>query len=663
MKGKSKKSVNVVYIGIGLAVLFWLLESFIHFYLFRERNLAELIFTPHIHEFWMRLVIAGLFVTFGFYAQSIINKCQRTEKELQESMKFNSTLLTSSPTPIFVANADQSIKYMNPAMEKMTGHALDEIIGRKPPYPWWTEETLSETSNDLAKAVKEGAKGLEKLFKNKNGERFWVEITSTPVKQNNEINYYIASWIDITQRKRAQKELEENELFYRNLTESVSDGVMLIQDSEITFVNHAFGKLFDCDQAEKFVGLNAAALFNNEYEDVFVKIFDVKKHDRDIESLPQRFCFSKKGHNRWIGTDIKDMSLKSRAATLIVFKDITAEMLRELAVQEEAEQIRQENVRLRASIKERFRFGNIIGKSPVMQEVYELTLKAAATDANVSIIGESGTGKELIARAVHDMSSRAEKAFVPINCGAIPENLIESEFFGHVKGAFTGAHINKNGYLHLADGGTLFLDEVGELGLKMQAKLLRALDGGEYVPIGSTHFKKSKFRVISATNRDISEMVNQGLMREDFYYRLNVIPITLPPLRERQEDIPLLIEHFLQQYNDGKTRTLSGKTIGILCNYDWPGNVRELQNNIQRYLAVGEIDILKMNNNNSKSGQGMDASNDFKNAVIDFEKRYILRALNQNEWNRSTTAAALKIDVKTLFTKMKKTGLMRRASG
>jgi transcriptional regulator with PAS, ATPase and Fis domain len=437
---------------------------------------------------------------------------------------------------------------------------------------------------------------------------------------------------------------------------------MLIQNNKISFVNNAFVNLFGCISAKKLIDLNPISLFNNEFENIFVKITDIKWHEHNQKNLPKRFGFFHKGDKRWIATKIKDINLISRADTIIIFKDITEEMLREIAIQEEAEQIRQENVKLRASIKERFRFGNIIGKSSVMQHVYELALKAASTDANVSILGESGTGKELLAKAIHDMSNCTEKAFVPVNCGAIPENLAESEFFGHVKGAFTGAHINKNGYLHTVNQGTLFLDEVGELSLKMQAKLLRALDSGEYTPVGSTRYQKSKFRIISATNRDISEMVNQGLMREDFYYRLNVIPITLPPLRERKEDILLLIEHFLTQYGNGKARTLCGKTIDILCSYHWPGNVRELQNIIQRYLTVGKIEILKMNNNDSGLTNGISKDTDLKNAVIDFEKQYILRALNQNEWNRCQTAATLNINVRTLYEKMKKCGLRSHAS-
>ncbi len=187
-----------------------------------------------------------------------------------------------------------------------------------------------------------------------------------------------------------------------------------------------------------------------------------------------------------------------------------------------------------------------------MQEVYELILKAAATNANAIIYGESGTGKELVARAIHRLNNRKEGRFIPVNCGAIPENLLESEFFGYRKGAFTGAAADKEGYLDLADGGTLFLDELGEIGPNLQVKLLRVLEGGGYSAVGGRDVKKPDVRIIAATNRDLKAQVNRGLMREDFFYRVHIIPIQLPSLRERREDIPLLIEHFMQSEGDAE---------------------------------------------------------------------------------------------------------------
>jgi transcriptional regulator with PAS, ATPase and Fis domain len=344
-------------------------------------------------------------------------------------------------------------------------------------------------------------------------------------------------------------------------------------------------------------------------------------------------------------------------------RDITEQVLWEKSMQEETEYLRKENIKLRSCMRERYKFGNIIGKSQPMQNVYELILKAAGSDASVIILGESGTGKELVARAIHEMSPRADKAFVPVNCGAIPENLVESEFFGHRKGAFTGAHIDKTGYLHTADGGTLFLDEVGELGLNTQVKFLRALESGEYIPVGDTQARKSNFRVVAATNKDFSEMVRKGQVREDFYYRISVIPIVLPPLREKKEDIPLLIEYFMRLYCKGrKMPIIPGRITEVLCNHNWPGNVRELQSVIQRYLAVGNFDFLTLNDKSKKMEtqtpeEAGDKVVNLRSAMEVFEKRIILNALNQNQWRRGKVAAMLGIDPKTLYVKMKKIGL------
>ena len=228
-----------------------------------------------------------------------------------------------------------------------------------------------------------------------------------------------------------------------------------------------------------------------------------------------------------------------------------------------------------------------------MQQVYELILQAAATDVNVILYGESGTGKELVSKAIHEASDRKEQIFFPVNLGALPENLIESEFFGHKKGAFTGATLDKLGYLDLTDQGTLFLDELGEIDLNTQAKLLRALEGGGFTPVGGTTVKQSDVRIIAATNRDLLEQVREGLVREDFFYRVHVLPISLPSLRERKEDIPLLVDHFLKRYEyQEKGPPITGHVLESMMAYDWPGNVRELQNTLHRYVTLKRLDFL-----------------------------------------------------------------------
>lgn len=254
-----------------------------------------------------------------------------------------------------------------------------------------------------------------------------------------------------------------------------------------------------------------------------------------------------------------------------------------------------ENQRLRGELKERYRFSNIIGQSQKMKRVFDMIRRVANTRATVLISGESGTGKELVARALHFNSSRAKKPFVVVNCGAIPETLLESELFGHVKGAFTGAHTTKKGLVDEADGGSLFLDEVGELPQSMQVKLLRFLQERKFRPVGGTHEIPVDIRVLSATNKDLEKEVKNGNFREDLFYRLNVILIKLPSLRERKDDIPYLLMHFLKKYSqetDSPVKRLSHEAMEVLYSYDYPGNVRELENIAEHAVAFTQGEVV-----------------------------------------------------------------------
>jgi two-component system response regulator PilR (NtrC family) len=257
----------------------------------------------------------------------------------------------------------------------------------------------------------------------------------------------------------------------------------------------------------------------------------------------------------------------------------------------ERRSLRQENLQLKKELGQRYSFAGLIGKSKGMRTLYEMIEKVAPSRANIMVTGESGTGKELVARAIHFHSDRREKPFVPINCGAIPENLLESELFGHEKGAFTGAIQQKAGLFEVAQGGTLFLDEIGELPPMMQVKLLRVIQEREMRRVGGNRDLKIDVRIIAATNKDLAEEVEVGGFREDLYYRLNVVPLHLPPLRERREDIPLLVEHFMQKLDGGKGE-VDEAAMRRLLDYDWPGNIRELENVVERCGVLGHADLL-----------------------------------------------------------------------
>ena len=324
-----------------------------------------------------------------------------------------------------------------------------------------------------------------------------------------------------------------------------------------------------------------------------------------------------------------------------------------------------EEIKLQTSLKsatqERYRFGDIIGKSPEMKKIYGLISAAAMSDATVIIYGESGTGKELVAREIHKTSQRNTQPLIIVNCGAIPEKLLESEFFGYEKGAFTGAHARKDGLLAAAEGGTLFLDEIGEISLEFQVKLLRLLDGHGYTPVGSNSNKKANVRIIAATNRNLEELVQSGRMRQDFYYRIHIIPITLPALRNKRNDIPLLIDHFLEKYaQKDSIIQLPGRLREAFDVYDWPGNIRQLENVIQRYAVMGETEgfdanslgipecptLLDLEPSLQSRNEGL------KSAMEKVEKNLLIQALQKNKWKKEKTANSLKITRRTLHRKL-----------
>lgn len=329
--------------------------------------------------------------------------------------------------------------------------------------------------------------------------------------------------------------------------------------------------------------------------------------------------------------------------------DVTAKQKASLA-------LARENRQLKSKIVEQGRFGDIVGTSAAMQKVYGSILQAAAGEDCVIIYGASGTGKELVAKAIHKNSIRKDKPFVPVNCGAIPEGLFESEFFGHKKGAFSGANVDKKGILDMSDGGTLFLDELGEISLSMQVKLLRVMDGNGFIPVGGTRIKRPDIRFVCATNKDLNQMVRQGKIREDFFFRVHIIPITLPSLKERKEDIPLLIEHFLNSYprHEGSA-SVTDEVIARMVEYSWPGNIRQLQNTLYQFLTLGKLEFLditrmgrQLSGNRSRTGQSL------KEAVETFEKQFITQVLNQCRGKKGKAAERLGMDRKTLFRKIKR---------
>jgi DNA-binding NtrC family response regulator len=319
-----------------------------------------------------------------------------------------------------------------------------------------------------------------------------------------------------------------------------------------------------------------------------------------------------------------------------------------------------ENLYLRASLAEVTSYYDLIGKTPQMKKLYETIDSVAPTDSTVLIHGESGTGKELVARAIHKKSQRAQKPFIAVNCAAIPENLMESDLFGHERGSFTGALERKLGKFELADGGSLFLDEIGCMTPAMQAKLLRVLESKIIERVGGDKSVPVDVRIISATNIDFDKQIKEGKFRHDLYYRLNVIPVSLAPLRERKNDIPLFVNYFVDKFNKMLNKRVKGfdkQALAALLAYDWPGNVRELQNMMERIVVLAKNEIIGQNDlplrSATASQEPTAASGSLKDDVETFERNIINKVLAENNNNVSQTAKALKIARTSLLARMR----------
>ena len=327
-------------------------------------------------------------------------------------------------------------------------------------------------------------------------------------------------------------------------------------------------------------------------------------------------------------------------------------------------QLEEENIQLKERMRAKY---HLVGKSPAIQKLRKEIRVAAPSNGRILIYGENGTGKELIARLIHQQSLRRQKRFIRINSAAIPEDLLENELFGYVKGTFTNGEIEKKGKLLLADGGTLFLDEIGDLSLKIQDKLLKMIKDNKFDPLGSAHSISTDVRVISATNKDLKALIAEGKFREDLFFKLNVIPLTIPPLRSRREDIPLLINHFLEYFAveyAKKPKTMTPKAMATFKNYSWPGNVSELINVIERFVIMIQDSQIKVSHlpllvelRETEMANGSEAPQSLQEAEQQFEKSFIKKALVQHQWDVDKTALSLKVKKEQLHEKIKNLGI------
>lgn len=356
------------------------------------------------------------------------------------------------------------------------------------------------------------------------------------------------------------------------------------------------------------------------------------------------------------------VSFKEDVRLLSIIASMIAQAVRlRQEAQEEKQRLVEENARLQSALKERFRPSNIVGNSKVMRAVYDLISQVSPSEATVLVRGESGTGKELVAHAIHYNSPRADKPFVKVNCGALPESVVESELFGHERGAFTGAIATRKGRFELAHSGTIFLDEIGDLSPTTQIKLLRVLQEKEFERVGGSTTLKTDVRIVTATNRDLEVLITQGLFRHDLYYRLNVFPIHIPPLRERKTDIPLLADYFIDKYsrsNDKPVLRIATPAIDMLMSYHWPGNVRELENCIERAVLLSSDQVIH-SHNLPPTLQTAEASGTSYFGALDttletIERDFIVDALKEARGNKAKAARALGLTERIMGLRVRK---------
>jgi PAS domain S-box-containing protein len=548
-----------------------------------------------------------------------------------------------------------------------------------------------EKADDIMNtALSQGSIRFEWWHKLRNGILFPAEIVLTTLVNEPGRKVFHSVMRDITEQKRNQKELEEANVEISRLhketeliLQSTGEGIYRLDDQgKITFMNNAgltsLGRALSevvghsphnlihlSAQSEHEVPKNCP-LCNTVTTGQTHLTDDGVFWRKDGTSFPVEYISipikSNEGVLRGAVVSFLDITERKKAEDELKYSNERLMQAFE-EIQHLKKQLEQENDYLQEEIKLDHNFEEIISKSKVFRKVLKDIEHVARTDATVLIEGESGTGKELIARAVHNLSDRKSRALVKVNCAVLPSNLIESELFGHVKGAFTGAYSDKTGRFELADKGTIFLDEIGEMPMELQAKLLRVLQEGEFDRLGSNRTLNVDVRVIAATNVKLKEAVKDGKFREDLYYRLNVFPMRIPPLRERKEDIGLLAQHFLMKYNlkfNRQIESISRHILTQLTNYHWPGNVRELENVIERAVITSRGKNLEI----TESLQMTEADDQNEDIVTltEIEKSHITKVLNKTNWRvggDNGAASLLGLKRTTLVEKMKKLGIER----
>lgn len=550
---------------------------------------------------------------------------------------------------------------VNQALSRQTGYSKMELSGMRV-TDLFQDISEEDWSRKWQKLRREQSLEFEGLLKNKSGKTFPVFSLFRYVQYHDEA-YFVVFMRNLSIKKKREELLD---LMHHTLNQSNDMILWLAEDDSIIYSNDTFGEKLGYNREE----LNAR---------VFSQIFPEYSMDYFWEKLVaekyvegEAVITRKDGHQLAVETVKTLLEFKNRKIACINFRDISAIKTKERALEKAMnriellkEKLQREKKYLREELSDSFNFDHIISQSPNYKKVLQQVAQVATTNATVLLLGETGTGKELLARAIHNLSPREDNNLIKVNCAALPAQLIESEIFGHEKGAFTGAHQRKIGRFELADQGTIFLDEIGELPLELQAKLLRVLQEGTFERLGSNETLKVDVRVIAATNQKLEQLVAEGKFRSDLYYRLNVFPIHNLPLRKRKEDIPLLVQFFVKKNCEKAGRPMlkiPQGPVNRLMNYPFPGNVRELENIIERAVILSQGSILNLetvishlSNPKKKSIKGF-------LSFEDMQRKHIIHALEQTNWKvtgKLSASQLLRMNGKTLASKMRKLGIKR----
>ncbi len=586
------------------------------------------------------------------------NQRRAAEEALTQLLRQNDLILNSAGEGIYGLDRNGLTTFVNPAAARMLGWLPEELHGKpqhavihhtRPdgkPYPKEECPIYATFKDGIIHRVD------NEVFWRKDGASFPVEYTSTPIRdEQDRLEGAVVTFRDITERKRTEEEIESLAKFP---AENPNPIMRITKDGEVIYANEGSSPL------RKTWKCRDDCFLPDELRDQISHIFKSGTSE-EVEVIcgEQIFSilFSPIVDAGYVNVYALDITERKRAEKALSKALVEVEQLKN--------RLQAENIYLQEEIKVVHNFEEIIGASAALKKVLRKVEQVASTDSTVLILGETGTGKELLARAVHNLSDRRDRPLVKINCAALPANLIESELFGHEKGAFTGAFKRKIGRFELADGGTIFLDEIGDLSLELQSKLLRVLQEGEFERLGNPQTTKVDVRIISATNRDLEKAIEDGSFREDLYYRLNVFPIQSPPLRERQEDIPILVRHFIKKFTartGKKIETVPQKVMAALQGYHWPGNVREVENIIERAVIISTGKQLKLEDWLSKTVISSKASH--ISTLAELEREHILEVLELARWRVSGESGAAKVlglKPTTLEARMKKLSIQRKA--